>query len=113
MTTVGVGDPWEVSEPGAAAPGGEAPDVDALRRALRAYPHDRRLDADVLRALGVFCAALRARGRAGQHVVLALHDVWASLPEARALGGAEAGTLRGRLVTAAIATFYAPAPPPD
>ena len=108
MTTVPTGDPSNATVPGAAAPGGEAPGDDALRSALRAYLRDRRLDADLRRALAVFCAALRTRGLAGQHVVLALNGVWASLPEVRALGRAEAGALRGRLVTAGIETFYAP-----
>ncbi len=113
MTMVRMADPAHVTVPAAAAPGGagpsgEAPGGEALRRALRAYLGDHRLGADMRGALAAFCTALRARGLGGQHVVLALRDVWTSLPEARALGGAEADTLRSRLVTAAIETFYAP-----
>ena len=91
--------------------GDALPGLAALCAALRPLVRDGLPEAETRRALAPFCTALRARGLAGQHVVLGLHAAWASLPEARAIDGAGVLTFRRRLVSAGIETFYAPSPP--
>ena len=95
---------------GCATGDGLAQDARALT--ADALTGDGLPEAETRRALAPFCTALRARGLAGQHLVLGLHAAWASLPEARAIDGAGVLTLRSRLVSAGIETFYAPSPPP-
>jgi hypothetical protein len=97
---------------GDALTGDALPGLAALCAALRPLVRGGLPEAETRRALAPFCTALRARGLAGQHVVLGLHAAWASLPEARAIDGAGVLTLRSRLVSAGIETFYAPSPPP-
>lgn len=70
---------------------------------------DGELDDGGREALGAACRAAREGGLHGEHVVLALKDVWRTLPEARPLARHEADAALARLVSACIAAFYQPA----
>ena len=90
---------------------GSAPEIGALRCALQAAlccssaPADLR-EEEARRALRVFGAELRRRELHAEHLVIALKQVWASLPEAQRLSHGLRAAQRERLVTLGIEEFY-------
>jgi hypothetical protein len=70
---------------------------------------DRVLDGGARAALGAACRVARESGLHGEHILLALKDIWRVLPEARQLARHEADPALARLVSTCIVAFYAPA----
>jgi len=96
------------------APGALSTDtVDALRRALRARlgrPEQR--DDELRRAVRLMCDELRARGLHAEQLLVAVKELWQSLPEAQQLPfGPPRYDALDHIITMCIQEFYDPRPP--
>jgi hypothetical protein len=82
--------------------------MDAMRLALREYLSDTTEPASVQRALLTMAAEARTKSIPPEQLLVALKEVWGSLPEVKAMSDMRRQTtLLQRIVTMCIREYYA------
>ena len=82
--------------------------ITALREAIRRELTDESRDGDLFYALRELSREARSNGLHGEHVVIALKQIWGELPEVwQGLGAQDRRERLEQLVTLCIEEFYA------